>query len=210
MGLFTKKNCDICGEKIGLLGNKKLADGNMCKDCEKLLSRHFDDRRKTTIEDIKEHLAYREENKKEVANFHATRILGSYTRVLIDEEAGKFIVTSLENWVPSNPDVVALSQVKDCQIKISDYMNELKRQDASGNEVSFSPPRYEYEYDFGIRIEVDSPWFDDIYFVINDHRVYMNGSNEYREIERQAKEIQETLLGLDGKKMTEGVKYTKN
>ena len=24
MGLFDKKNCDICGEKIGLLGNRKL------------------------------------------------------------------------------------------------------------------------------------------------------------------------------------------
>ena len=24
MGLFEKKYCDICGEKIGLLGNRKL------------------------------------------------------------------------------------------------------------------------------------------------------------------------------------------
>ena len=24
MGLFDKKICDICGEKIGLLGNRKL------------------------------------------------------------------------------------------------------------------------------------------------------------------------------------------
>ena len=28
MGLFDKKVCDICGEKIGLLGNRKLDDGN--------------------------------------------------------------------------------------------------------------------------------------------------------------------------------------
>ena len=33
MGLFDKKNCDICGEKIGLLGNRKLDDGNLCKNC---------------------------------------------------------------------------------------------------------------------------------------------------------------------------------
>ena len=33
MGLFDKKICDICGEKIGLLGNRKLDDGNLCKDC---------------------------------------------------------------------------------------------------------------------------------------------------------------------------------
>ena len=35
MGLFDKKYCDICGEKIGLLGNRKLDDGNLCKECAK-------------------------------------------------------------------------------------------------------------------------------------------------------------------------------
>ena len=33
MGLFDKKFCDVCGEKIGMLGNRKLEDGNICKDC---------------------------------------------------------------------------------------------------------------------------------------------------------------------------------
>lgn len=33
MGLFDKKNCDICGEKIGILGNRKLDNGNLCKKC---------------------------------------------------------------------------------------------------------------------------------------------------------------------------------
>ena len=32
MGLFDKKICDICGEKIGLLGNRKLDDGNLRRD----------------------------------------------------------------------------------------------------------------------------------------------------------------------------------
>ena len=33
MGLFDKKYCDVCGAKIGFLGNRKLEDGNLCKDC---------------------------------------------------------------------------------------------------------------------------------------------------------------------------------
>ena len=52
MGLFDKKYCDICGEKIGLLGNRKLEDGNLCKDCAKKLSPWFSDRRRSTVEDI--------------------------------------------------------------------------------------------------------------------------------------------------------------
>ena len=45
MGLFDKKYCDICGEKIGLLGNRKLENGNLCKNCARKLSPWFSDRR---------------------------------------------------------------------------------------------------------------------------------------------------------------------
>ena len=69
MGLFDKKVCDICGEKIGLLGNRKLDDGNLCKDCAKKLSPWFEERRHSTVEDIKKQLAYREQNKEAVRNF---------------------------------------------------------------------------------------------------------------------------------------------
>ena len=58
MGLFDKKYCDICGEKIGLLGNRKLEDGNLCKDCAGKLSPFFSDRRNSTVEEIKAQLAY--------------------------------------------------------------------------------------------------------------------------------------------------------
>ena len=87
MGLFDKKYCDICGEKIGLLGNRKLEDGNLCKACAKNLSPWFSDRRRSTVEEIKEQLAYREENKEKVAAFHITRTLGTSTKVLLDENA---------------------------------------------------------------------------------------------------------------------------
>ena len=70
MGLFDKKYCDICGEKIGLLGNRKLEDGNLCKNCAAKLSPFFSERRRSTVEDIKRQLAYREENEKLVRDFN--------------------------------------------------------------------------------------------------------------------------------------------
>ena len=57
MGFFDKKYCDVCGEKIGLLGNRKLEDGNLCKNCAKKLSPWFDERRHSTVAQIKEQLA---------------------------------------------------------------------------------------------------------------------------------------------------------
>ena len=76
MGLFSKKYCDVCGEKIGLLGNRKLEDGNLCKECAKKLSPWFSDRRQSTVTEIKEQLAYREANQEKVAQVHPTRSLG--------------------------------------------------------------------------------------------------------------------------------------
>ena len=51
MGLFDKKYCSICGEKIGFLGNRKLEDGNLCKNCSAKLSPWFSDRRSSTVEE---------------------------------------------------------------------------------------------------------------------------------------------------------------
>ena len=106
MGLFDKKYCDICGEKIGLLGNRKLENGNLCKNCAKKLSPWFSDRRNSTVEEIKAQLAYREENQGKVAAFHTTRTLGTDTKVLLDEDAGKFMVTRARDLQEANPDVL--------------------------------------------------------------------------------------------------------
>ncbi len=72
MGLFDKKYCDICSSKIGFFGNRKLADGNMCKDCAALLSPNLVGRKEFNVAEIKEHLAYREANKQTLASFIET------------------------------------------------------------------------------------------------------------------------------------------
>ena len=108
MGLFDKKFCDICNGKIGLLGNRKLADGNLCKDCARLLSPFMTGRRQSSVEEIRQHLNYREENKKQVEAFTPTRILGNTTKVYLDENSQRFLVTRQRDWRDGNPDIVPL------------------------------------------------------------------------------------------------------
>ena len=103
--LFDKKECDICGGEIGLLGNKKLEDGNMCKNCARKLSPWFEDRKSSTVAQINEQLAYREANKGAVASFNTSRILGEHYKVYIDDAAGKFMVVE-DNIQEENPDVI--------------------------------------------------------------------------------------------------------
>lgn len=169
--LFEKKECAICGGEIGLLGNRKLEDGNCCKKCAAKLSPWFSDRRQSTVEEIKEQLAYREANQEKVAAFHATRTLGEGTKVLLDEDAGKFMVTSARSWQEANPDVLSFSDVTGCQLDIEEHKTEIEYKDQEGKRQSFNPRRYAYSYDFYIVIHVNNPYFNEIRFKLNSSSV---------------------------------------
>ena len=171
MSLFDKKYCDICKNKIGLLGNRKLENGNLCKECAAKLSPWFSDRRRSTVEEIRQQLDYREENKAAVEAFHTTRSLGSGTKLLLDEDAGKFMVTSARNLREANPDVLDFSQVTGCRVDVDEDKTELKREDKDGKEVSYNPPRYTYDYDFYVIINVNTPYFDEIRFRLNSSSI---------------------------------------
>lgn len=193
MGLFDKKYCDVCGDKIGLLGNRKLEDGNLCKECAKKLSPFFSDRRRSTVAEIKEQLAYREANKQDVAAFNPTKVIGGDMKLYFDEDKRQWLATDARSWRSENPDVLSFSQVTGCDIDVDEDRRELMRKDKDGNEVSFQPPRYEYYYDFYITIHVNSPWFSEIRFQVNDDEVKTRGSIAYRETQAKANEIKELL-----------------
>lgn len=169
--LFDKKECAICGGEIGLLGNRKLEDGNCCKKCAAKLSPWFSDRRQSTVEEIKEQLAYREANQEKVVAFHVTRTLGDGTKVLLDEDAGKFMVTSARSWQEANPDVLSFSDVTGCQLDIEESKTEIEYKDQEGKRQSFNPRRYAYSYDFYIVIHVNNPYFNEIRFKLNSSSV---------------------------------------
>lgn len=169
--LFEKKECAICGGEIGLLGNRKLEDGNCCKNCAAKLSPWFSERRQSTVEDIKAQLEYREANQEKVAAFHATRTLGESMKVILDEDAGKFIVTSARNWQSVNPDVLSFSDVTGCTLDIEEDKTEIQYKDKEGDRQSFNPKRYAYSYDFYIVIHVNNPYFNEIRFKLNDTAV---------------------------------------
>lgn len=208
MGLFDKEYCSVCGEKIGLLGNRKLEDGNLCKHCAAKLSPFFSDRRRSTVEDIKAQLAYREENKTAVAAFHTTRSFGSDTKILIDEDNRKFLVTRARNLAEANPDVMDYSMVTGVDIEIDEDTDEEFRKDKDGNSVSYHPSKYNYSYDFYVVIRVNHPYFDTIKVELNSSSVYTTdnavfatqkpdpeSNAEYRQYKEMCDEIKATLLG---------------
>ena len=194
MGLFNKKVCDVCGEEIGLLGNRKLADGNLCKSCARKLSPWMTDRRESTVDEIRRHLMYRAQNQRALAGVHPNAAVGADTKVYIDQNARKFFVTNQTNWREANPDVIDFSQVIDVQTEVTEHRTELYHRDREGNEVSFNPPRYRYSYEFDTTILVDSPWFNRIRFELTGTRPERIGSEEYVYYERQANALRTVLM----------------
>ncbi len=192
--VFEKKQCSICGGDIGLLGNRKLEDGNMCKECAAKLSPFFSDRRNSTVADIEQQLDYREKNKEVVRKFHTTRTIGENMKLLLDEDAKKFIVTRARNLEEANPDVISFSDVTGVDFKIDEDKSEEKREDKDGNRVSYNPPKYIFEYDFHITIHVNNPYFDTISYQLNPSSVQINEDNplpiNQKPNERQNREYQ--------------------
>ena len=182
--MFEKKTCAFCGEDIGLFGNRKLEDGNMCKECASLLSPWFSDRKNSTVAEIQEQLLYREENKAKLEAFHTTRSLGRNVKVLVDEEQNLFMVSRTRNIKEENPDILAFSQVTGCDLDIDEERHEITYEDKDGNEVSYNPKRYEYEYNFYMIIRVNHAYFDEIKFLLNQSSVIGKGTeyNQYKEM----------------------------
>ena len=175
MGLFDrfkKQDCEICGKEVGMFGYKKLEDGEICKDCVKLLSPWFEDRRHATVAQIKEQLAYREKNAKEHENFTISRKIGDEEYFMYIEEVSgvptRFFVTRLSDYKAENPDIISFKDVISCVTDIQVRDEEIKQKNAEGQMVSCNPRRYKHHHDFYIKMEIrNSPYFDDIKFRIN-------------------------------------------
>lgn len=190
--LFEKKTCAICGGEIGLLGNRKLEDGNLCKQCASKLSPWFSERRSSTVAEIAEQLEYRERNQEKVAAFHVTRTLGRYTKLLLDEDNRRFMVTSARNLAEANPDVLDYSDVTGCDLDIEESRAEEEEEEkkTETSEQQEKPAvhrpqikRYRYNYDFYLNIYVNNPYFSRIRFRINSSTV-------------EVEHVRETVRGL--------------
>ena len=174
--LISKKQCSVCGAEMGMLERKELANGgNLCNNCAEKLSPWFptETRKKSTPEQIKEQMQYREQNKQAVQRFQATRTIGSSTKVYLDEMNRKFMVTSSSNLMDANPDVVDASAITNVSVDINESKHELRTKDENGRSVSYTPPRYDFSYDFYVNIDVNHPYFNRMRVKVNSSSVWI-------------------------------------
>ena len=173
MGLFDrfkKQDCEICGKEVGMFGYKKLEDGEICKECVKLLSPWFDDRRHSTVDQIKQQIASREENKAALPAFRPTVAYGERFTLRAEVVNGvptRFLVAKTDNFMEENADLINFKDVTSFNIDVQESKQELMARNSKGEEISYNPPRFEYSYDFYAEIHVNHPYFDEITFQLN-------------------------------------------
>jgi hypothetical protein len=197
MGLFDKKECAICGKKVGLLGARKVEDGTICSDCNKKLSPLFSERKRSTVADIQQQLAYREQNKQNINFFNPTRVYGHGTKIYIDDNQRKFCVSRKSDYRAENADLIDFTQVTNANYRIDEDKTERFMTDSQGNERPYSPPQYDCSYEFEVYIGVNSPYFSEIKFDLTDSfgRPDSRYTDEYRRLEQMANEIVQTFGG---------------
>ncbi|MBO7422205.1 MAG: hypothetical protein J6T99_02315, partial [Oscillospiraceae bacterium] len=138
--------------------------------------------------------------------------LGSWTKVMLDEDKQLFMVTHMKNWKEANPDVLRFSDVTGCDINVDEDRTEVKRKNEQGEEESYQPKRYEYSYDIKVLIHVNNPYFSEIEFKVNDRDIEIGEPGlslmgvqqpprpelnaEYRRCMESAEEIKSILTGV--------------
>lgn len=191
--MFEKKECSICGKESGLLGNRKLEDGNLCKECTSKLSPWYEERRHATVQVIKQHLMYRELNRKTLETIKPLRSFGEYHKIhfiYADGYAQCFMVSKTDDYISENADIIPSVRVKNCYLDVSEHSTELTRLNENKQRVSYDPPRFEYRYDFYVVLEVSLDFCDDIRFKLNKHPVRVEIERRRNWIEDPTKDVQ--------------------
>ena len=68
-----------------------------------------------------------------------TLTVGEDTKIYIDENQGKFLITGARNFREANPDVFEFSDVIGCQLDVQEHQTEIKTKDAEGHTQSLNP-----------------------------------------------------------------------
>ncbi len=195
MALFNKKYCDICGGSMGIIIDNKAADGNFCHACAGKLSPYFHNARNSTLRQISEQLAYREQNKQQLMLFNPSKTLGFKTKVYLDPGHNCFVVSKSSNYRNENPDIINLSMVTGAKSETKEHKKELYMKDSQGHNQSYNPRRYEYSYEIFVTINVNSPYFSEIKFEVTDNPIANKGSNEFMRYQNEADLIVAAVTG---------------
>ncbi|MBQ2721084.1 MAG: hypothetical protein IJF23_06065, partial [Clostridia bacterium] len=144
-----------------------------------------------TVAQIKEHLAYREENEKLLEEFNPTEEFGYDEKLFFDFEMGRFAYSNSGDWKDEKADLIPFAQVTAVETEVEeDEMSvDDENEDGSENEEPATVKVYYYY----VKLTIDSPWFDELEVDLTNGDAPTESEEEklamYREQQERIKEI---------------------
>ena len=83
------------------------------------------------------------------------------------------MVSSSSNLQDANPDVVDAAAITNVTVDVNESKHELRTKDENGRSISYTPPRYDFSYDFYVIIDVSHPYFNRMRFKVNNSSVWI-------------------------------------
>lgn len=198
MGLFTKKEvCPICGTKLkGDLLLKIKDNVTLCKNCTAAVNMESSMVAQQSVDDIRRHLAYREENKKKYDVFQSNLDIkvGAYV-FKTDETQHLWYCTS--NKKDKNPPLFLYSEIVGCQYT-ENGEPPVEEEKKSGLRALFGEKKEPVSIrSMKLHICLDNPYIQNIYIEmmeLNDE--IKSDSMKYKSNRKAAAKVMEALEGM--------------
>ena len=180
----NENTCCLCGEPLSRYGNKKIKDGMLCRNCIKAASPWLSDEdyEKLTLEEYKEHLAYREANLEKVKAFKDEKSVEGKYALHLDEGKKEFLISKRKDFVKENADVVSFDDIREIAIYEEPYDNT-------------------EDVDICFDMKLNNQQIDNIYFRVNEFPGLIKDSEEHQ------KAITLALSYLDAFESEEGIDF---
>lgn len=171
--------CILCGTEATSFGSRTVAEGWLCGGCIEKMSPWFRLRRDITPEELRVHLAYRENNKALLSDFRPTVRLWRNPTLYLDDIHQRFAVSDAltKDFPTENPDILEYGQILQCDVQIEESRTELKQFSPGLGRISYRPKRYNYRFHVWVRILVSHPFFQEMRFRLNQRPLVVRGYN---------------------------------
>lgn len=155
--------CSVCGRNLTKYGSKTLADGILCRNCAKLVSGWYTsgDLAERTVEQVKEHLDYRQNNLAVIKGFNGLKVVEGKYSLFVDDTKRQFVISKRDDLVKENADVFSLSMIENMRIIEKRYKTK------SGSDIM-------------VEILVKHPQFRSLRFQVNEFGCLERDSAEFR------------------------------
>ena len=169
--------CILCGAEATSFGSRSVAAGWLCGECIGAMSPWFRLRQDITETELRDHLAYREENRARLSEFCPTARLWKDPALYLDDVRRQFAVSdaSLKELPAENPDILEYRQILQCDMEIEERRTELKRLSPGLGRISYRPKRYDYRFNVWVRILVAHAFFHEMRFCLNRRPIIVRG-----------------------------------